>query len=127
MSRIRKKTHQPRHYPKFHVEMRNYFVKWILHAIVSHAQAYVLPGCQQYLKKTLDTNLKNSFGVSHRVVDIGFERHLGFQANSKPKRTKMSMTSIAFIAPVYLHRKAPKNLQDCQEKALVVSAFVKAS
>ena len=70
---------------------------------------------------------KNSFGIAHRVMDIGFERHLGFRANSKPKRTKMSMASIAFIAPVYLHRKAPKSLQDCQEKALVVSAFVKAS
>ena len=111
MSRIRKKTHQPGHYPKFHVEIRNYFVKWILHTIVSHAQAYALPGCWRYLKKPFDANLKNSFGIAHRVMDIGFERHLGFRANSKPKRTKMSMASIAFIAPVYLHRKAPKILR----------------
>ena len=127
MSRIRKKTHQPGHYPKFHVEIRNYFVKWILHAILSHAQAYAFPGYRWYLKKPFDANLKNSFGIAHRVMDIGFERHLGFRANSKPKRTQMSMASIAFIAPVYLHRKAPKIFSRLPRKALVLSAFVKAS
>ena len=60
-------------------------------------------------------------------MDIGFERHLGFRANSKPKRTKMSMASKAFIAPVYLHRKAPKIFPRLPRKALVLSAFVKAS
>ena len=54
MSRIRKKTHQPGHYPKFHVEIRNYFVKWICQSCTSVCVARLSVVPQKTVRRELE-------------------------------------------------------------------------
>jgi len=54
MSRIRKKTHQPGHYPKFHVEIRNYFVKWICQSCTSVCVARLSAVPQKTVRRELE-------------------------------------------------------------------------
>ena len=54
MSRIRKKTHQPGHYPKFHVEIRNYFVKWICQSCTSVCVARLSAVPQKTIRRELE-------------------------------------------------------------------------